>query len=221
VEKRQAIQATGSSILSEQETLDLVTRLCGGEDEAVDIETDGYAGSKQFQDKVATLNAMTPLEMLSLLEAETQDKVRSYGIYPATTIQSFWRKRRKAMLANGKQFILVNIGVFSQSDYIPKYRWVDIDEQTEATDGQFMCCPRCATYDDHFQGNYGENPDGWCEKCEDIVMSDESGSVWNYARRFYFHYEPTNEHWFYSLRDVAIVIQAAARNRKMKRLNTD
>ena len=43
-EKRQPIKATGSSILSEQETLDLVTRLCGGEDEAVDIETDGYPG---------------------------------------------------------------------------------------------------------------------------------------------------------------------------------
>jgi hypothetical protein len=44
-EKRQPIKATGSSSLSEQETLDLVTRLCGG---AVDIETDAYTGSQDI-----------------------------------------------------------------------------------------------------------------------------------------------------------------------------
>jgi hypothetical protein len=46
VEKRHPIKATGSSSLSEQETLDLVTRLCGG---AVDIETDAYTGSQEYQ----------------------------------------------------------------------------------------------------------------------------------------------------------------------------
>ena len=112
--------------------------------------------------------------------------------------------------SNTMRFVRVNLGLFDrpQSDYNPKYRWIDIDLQVDIDGGQFMCCPRCETWDDH---NWGENPDGFCECCEDIVMKSPE---WDYVRRFKWDYDGEVN----SLCDAAVTIQAAVRNRKLKRL---